>query len=162
MTKEDDMKIGIAAIIFFMLAGVVFSGGHNRRTDQDNPQELDLPEKGSGIIFFTTENLEKTKDFYISEVGCELWLDQESCFIFRYGNLLLGFCQGSEPDLGGTITFFYPEKNGVDRMYKKFKEKAHSPPRENPKFRIYHFYTQDPEGRAVEFQCFLHPIDWTF
>lgn len=24
---------------------------------------------------------------------------------------------------------------------------------------IYHFFTQDPEKRVLEFQCFLHPID---
>jgi len=122
----------------------------------------DLPEKGSGIIFCSTQDLEKIKHFYLTEVGCQLWLDQETCLIFRYGNLLLGFCKGRKADLGASITFFYPEKEDVDQMYKRFKKKAQSPPQENPKYRIYHFYTQDPEGRAVEFQCFLHPLDWKF
>ncbi len=145
------MKI-ILGVMVFLLAGAAFIQGNDSPGDQ----------KGSGIIFLATQDLEKMRDFYISEVGCELWLDQGSCLIFRYGNLLLGFCQGNDPDLGGTITFFYPEKTGVDRMYEKFKDRAQSPPRENSKYRIYHFYTQDPEGRAVEFQCFLHPLDWEF
>jgi hypothetical protein len=159
---EDDMKIGIAGLIFIMLAGLVFSGGHKSGNDQDNPANADLPEKGSGIIFFTTENLDKMKDFYISEVGCELWLDQGRCLMFRYGNLILGFCEGEEADLCGMITFFYPEKKDVDLMYAKFKDQAQAPPKDNPKYNIYHFFTKDPEGRAVEFQCFLHPIDWEF
>ena len=146
------MKIGILGIMVFLLAGAAVVQGNGSSAD----------EKGSGIIFLTTQDLKKMRDFYIEEVGCGLWLDQGSCLIFRYGNLLLGFCKGDEPDLGGTITFFYPEKKGVDRMYEKFKGRVQSPPRENPKYRIYHFYARDPEGRSVEFQCFLHPLDWKF
>lgn len=31
-------------------------------------------------------------------------------------------------------------------------------PRENTKYRIYHFFGVDPEGRTVEFRHFLHPV----
>ena len=52
------------------------------------------------------------------------------------------------------VTFFYEEKSEVDRMYELLKDKAKDQPIENPKYRIYHFYASDPEGRPVEFQHF--------
>lgn len=156
------MKVSLIGILVLVLAGIpAFGNGKGDSVPKDSFPKNN-PEKGSGIIFFTTEDLEKIKDFYISEVGCELWLDQGTCLIFRYGNLLLGFCQGEKADIESTITFFYPKKEGVDRMYEKFKDRAQSPPQENPQYRIYHFYIEDPEGRSVEFQCFLHPLDWEF
>jgi hypothetical protein len=145
-----------------MLIGIPSISEDESKASNSISLGVNNPEKKSGIIFLSTTKLDEIKDFYMEEVGCQLWLDQGSCLIFRYGNLLLGFCKGKEADLGGTITFFYPGKKDVDRMYEMFKEKAKSQPKENPKYRIYHFYAQDPEGRAVEFQCFLHPLDWDF
>jgi len=156
------MKIGLIGILALMLIGIPSISEDESKSADSTFLGTKDSEKKSGIIFLSATKLDEIKDFYMQEVGCQLWLDQGSCLIFRYGNLLLGFCKGSEADLGGTITFFYPEKKDVDRMYEKFKKNAKSPPKENPKYRIYHFYTQDPEGRAVEFQCFLHSLDWEF
>jgi hypothetical protein len=116
----------------------------------------------SGIIFFSTQQLEQLHDFYIDQVGCQLWLDQGACQIFQYGNMLFGFCKGNKVTKEGTITFFFKEREDVDRMYQKFRMIANSPPKENKKYRIYHFYAADPEGRSIEFQYFMHPIDWNF
>lgn len=33
-----------------------------------------------------------------------------------------------------------------------------APPRENPRFRIYHFFARDPDGYRIEIQRFLHPF----
>ena len=118
--------------------------------------------KGSGIVFFSTSKLDEIKDFYIERIGCELWLDQGSCAILKYGNLLIGFCQGQEADLDTLITFFFENKADVDEMYDELKASAQAAPKENKKYRIYHFYARDPEGRSMEFQSFLHPIDWDF
>jgi hypothetical protein len=118
--------------------------------------------KGSGIVFFSTTKLEEIKTFYIERVGCKLWVDQGSCAILRYGNLLIGFCQSEEADRDTLITFFYEDKEGVDAMYKELEGGAASAPKENTTYRIYHFYAKDPEGRSMEFQTFLHPIDWDF
>ena len=116
----------------------------------------------SGLVFFNTTMLPELKRFYMQEVGCELWLDQGVCLIFRYGNLLFGFCQSERADRDGLITFFYQRREDVDHAYAKFRDTAAAPPKENPRFRIYHFYAQDPEGRRLEFQHFLHPLDWDF
>jgi len=117
---------------------------------------------GSGIIFFSTQKLSDLSDFYITRIGCELWLDQGGCRIFRFGNLLLGFCQGKDVGRDGMITFFYEKKNEVDVRYQQLQDIAAAPPKENSKYRIYHFFAKDPEGRALEFQHFLHPVKWDF
>jgi len=53
-------------------------------------------------------------------------------------------------------------REGVDRQYQKFKSIAIASPKENKRYRIYHFYARDPDGRSIEFQYFMHPIDWDF
>ncbi|MBU7019035.1 MAG: nitroreductase family protein [Theionarchaea archaeon] len=111
----------------------------------------------SGILFFTTKDLSAMHKFYTS-IGATVWLDQESCIIFRHGNLLLGFCRGTTCDTNGIITFFYPDRKGVDTMYDLLKERS-TAPKVNEKFRIYHFFAKDPEERVIEFQCFLHPLE---
>jgi hypothetical protein len=125
------------------------------------PQMAD-EETGSGIVFFSTPRLEELKDFYIDQIGCKLWIDQGNCAILKYGNLLVGFCAGKKSESDAVITFFYKTRKDVDLQYRKFKSIAKAPPKENEKYRIYHFYSRDPDGRLIEFQCFLHPIEWDF
>ena len=88
-----------------------------------------------------------------------VWLDQGGCVILKHDNMLLGFCKGEEVDFYGIITFFHPSKEDVDNVYCRLEDIAESPPKDNPKYRIYHFYARDPEGRRLEVQCFLHPLE---
>lgn len=115
-----------------------------------------------GIVFFKTQKLAELRDFYIRQVGCELWLEQADCLIFRSGNMLFGFCQREKADMEGLITFFYDRKERVDQAYEQFKALARTPPQMNKKYRIYHFFARDPEGRMIEFQYFADEIDWAF
>lgn len=114
----------------------------------------------AGIVFLKTSDIDSVKEFYMNKIGMKLWLDQDACIILRSGNLILGFCKGKEPQTEGVITFFYESREGVDNMYELLG--GENEPRENEEFRIYHFYAKDPEGRDVEFQTFLHPIDYKF
>jgi nitroreductase len=111
----------------------------------------------SGIVFFKTNMLEKLVDFYVGEVGCGLWMNQEDCVIFRHGNLLFGFCRRNNVNLSGTITIFYGTRDEVDECYRKFTSIASAPPKFNDKYSIYHFFARDPEGRDIEFQTFEPP-----
>ncbi len=115
-----------------------------------------------GIIFFNTNKLSELNEFYINELGCSLWLDQGSCQIYKFGNMLYGFCQSHKADIPGIITFFFEKKKDVDRAYNKFKEIASSSPKKNPKYNIYHFFAKDPEGRIIEFQHFLGTVNFDF
>jgi len=110
----------------------------------------------NGIVFFKTNKLDTLKNFYINKVECEIWMDQGDCIIFSHGNFLFGFCSRDKVDTNGILTFFYDEKDEVDRFYGKFKDTAKDKPKMNPNYPIYHFFTEDPEGRALEFQHFTN------
>lgn len=108
----------------------------------------------SGLIFYGTQKLPEISEYYGKGMGMELWLDQGSCRIYRKGNLLLGFCEREEAQTDGIITFFFKSRKEVDALYEKFKDNSEQPPRYNPEYNIYHFFSRDPEDRVVEFQKF--------
>jgi len=119
-----------------------------------------MPKGGrmSGILFLKTADLNGVTGFYLNSVGCQLWLEQPDCRIFRHGNFLFGFCRGDSAETNGVLTFFYPSKGQVDNMYSGLQDIAREAPRMNEKYNIYHFYAKDPEGRDVEFQYFNHTL----
>ena len=95
----------------------------------------------AGIVFLKTRNIEKIKDFYTTVIGATVWVDQKDCVIFKHDNFLFGFCE-------------------VDKMFNKLVDLATSKPEKNKKYLIYQFYAHDPDGRNLEFQAFLHEIDF--
>ncbi len=112
----------------------------------------------AGIVFLRTSELDRIKQFYLERVGMSVRLEQPDICILRHDNLLVGFHAQPQADLSALLTFFKDDRRYVDRMYEKLKDIAIGPPQESPRYRIYHFYAQDPEGRRIEFQTFLHPI----
>jgi hypothetical protein len=113
----------------------------------------------AGIIFSKSKSLPKIKDFYLT-LGAKIWLDQTDCIIFKHDNFLFGFCSRGEISSGWLMTFFYESKEEVDQIYKVVEAYATEPPTLNEKYNIYHFFAKDPEGRDVEFQAFLHDLDF--
>lgn len=112
----------------------------------------------SGIIFFKTRKLEVIHHFYHVTLGMEVWLQQVNGYIYKQGNLLLGFIQADEAEKEGIITIFNQDKEVIEQAYEKYKTLVTQPLKTNEKYNIYHFYIKDPEGRKVEFQTFLHPL----
>ena len=110
----------------------------------------------NGIIFMKTNDLETVDDFYRKKLGCQLWLDQGACRIYKAGNFLLGFCQHLQTkiDENTLLTFFFEDRKEVDKFYEIMKDTAESSPNFNRKFQIYNFFAKDPEGRTLEFQIF--------
>jgi len=113
----------------------------------------------SGIVFYKTAQLEEIVRFYLISTGAEIWLDQGKCVILKHGNMLFGFCQVDRADTSSIITFFYPTAGSINKLYSKLESITEAVPQINPFFRIYHFFARDPEGRKIEFQTFLHPLD---
>ena len=115
-----------------------------------------MEQQGSvtGVVFFKTVRLDELTGFYTDRVGAELWMDQSDCRIFRHGRFLFGFCEREEAETEGIITFVYPDREGVDRMYEVFAAEAIEAPCDNPRYPIYNFFARDPEGRLIEFQVF--------
>ncbi len=116
----------------------------------------------AGITFLKTKNIEKIRDFYITIIGVTIWLDQKDCIIFKHDNLLFGFCDRGEADRGCLLTFFFRTKAEVDEIYEKIKDFAVTTPVINDKYQIYQFFARDLEGRDLEFQSFLHEIDFNW
>ncbi|NWF95338.1 MAG: VOC family protein [Candidatus Thorarchaeota archaeon] len=112
-----------------------------------------------GILFFRTKMLDKVVSFYVDALDMSIWLDQRDCVILRRDNLLIGFCSRDAADLCGIVTLYYSTQTEVDRMYQKLKHCAEGEPKTNQKYQIYHFLARGPEGRVIEVQQFLHPVD---
>lgn len=108
-----------------------------------------------GMVFMSTCDLDGLVEFYVERLGMEVWLEQEDCTILRYDNLRLGFCQRERADTQGIITLWFETDREVDERYAELADLAEGPPVRNPKYRIYHFFLRDPEGRLVEIQRFL-------
>jgi nitroreductase len=113
----------------------------------------------SGIVFFKTKSLENIHHFYHKTLEMEVWLEQANCYIYKKGNLILGFLQSDQAETQGIITIFNQRKTEIDQYYKKYANLVTQDLKVNEKFNIYHFYICDPEGRKIEFQTFLHPLN---
>ena len=114
-----------------------------------------------GLTFLNTNNRPAVLEFYQDRLGMNVWLEQPDITILSHGNLLLGFHQvpeENEPDLHGVITLVYPTAAAVGRMYEKLRDIAAEAPRINQQYRIYSFFFNDPEGRTLECQAFLHDV----
>ncbi|MFQ3294785.1 MAG: hypothetical protein ACI9PP_002410 [Halobacteriales archaeon] len=113
----------------------------------------------AGIVFFGTEQRDEIVQFYTDVVGAEVWLEQTGCTILQHGNFLFGFCENEDTEDNGVVTFYYDTSDQVDRMYDRLEDRARDEPVENEEYEIYQFFADDPDGRTMEFQTFLHPID---
>lgn len=113
----------------------------------------------AGIVFIKTKKIEEITQFYI-KLGATLWIQQPEINILRHGNMIFGFHQQNEASKDVLLTFFYPDKESVVKMYKELKEIALEPPKENKNYNIFNFFARDPEDRLIEFQVFLHAIEF--
>lgn len=115
----------------------------------------------AGIIFLKTKKLQEVTDFYL-DLGATIWIEQPDINIIKHGNMLVGFHQQPEASKDVLLTFFYEKEEMVDEKYEKYKDIASTKPQENTKYKIYNFFAKDPENRIIEFQAFLHPIDYNW
>jgi catechol 2,3-dioxygenase-like lactoylglutathione lyase family enzyme len=112
----------------------------------------------AGITFVRTQDLTRITEFYTEWIGMTRWLSQPHIEILRHDNMLVGFQQSDHADTDALLTFFYPTPQGVDELYERFAPVALGAPSENKRYRIYNFFARDPDGRRIEFQCFLHGL----
>ena len=112
----------------------------------------------SAIVFFRTQDEDRVVEFYRERVGAETWLDQDGCTILRHGEFKFGFCGREATDDCGIVTFYYDDRGRVDELYDRLGDCADGPPETNEQYEVYQFFAEDPDGRTVEFQTFLHPL----
>lgn len=97
-------------------------------------------------------------DFYRERLDAAVWLEQPGCTILAHDEFRLGFCDRDRTDDCGVVTFYYDDRATVDRTYERLADVARGPPEENERYDIYQFFADDPDGRTVEVQTFLHPL----
>ena len=114
------------------------------------------------IIFLGTEDLTKTADFYLNILNLTLYKDQGLCQIYNISEeSKIGFCTHMPitHEVKSPILTFVSEN--VDEIYEKLLKKGikiRDPPQINPKFNIYHFFMNDPNGYTIEVQKFLSKV----
>jgi hypothetical protein len=113
----------------------------------------------SGIVFFGSREHDSVVEFYTETLGADRWLEQPDCTILKYDNQLFGFCDRDDADTEGVLTFVREDREGVDELYDRLRDRARGPSEVNERYEIYQFFADDPEGRTVEVQAFLHPTD---
>jgi hypothetical protein len=107
-------------------------------------------------VFFGSADYKETAAFYVEAVGADVWLEQSACTVCRYDNMLFGFCDAEETEIGGVLTFVTEDRAGVDEFYERFADRAEAEPSVTEAFDIYNFFATDLDGRTMEFQTFLH------
>lgn len=111
------------------------------------------------IVFLGTQDLEGTDGFYSGLLGLKLYKDQGVCRIYDIpGGGRLGFCTHAPVIRGERSPIITLLTEDVDKVYARLCQEGFTPahpPKENPRFGIYHFFVNDPNGYLLEVQRFL-------
>jgi hypothetical protein len=110
----------------------------------------------TGIVFYATERHDAVVSFYVDRLGASVWLEQPDCTVMRRDNLLVGFCDRDRTDDCGILTIVCEDRAAVDARHADLADVAREEPHENETYDIYQFFAEDPDGRTVEVQAFLH------
>lgn len=123
---------------------------------------MDNPHYSSAITFIPVSDLARSAAFYGEVLGLTQVLDQGGILIFRvavggyFG--IVAKSEPIEPDQRIMLTLVTDEVDGVYARLAAAGTPCDGAPRENPRYRIYHFFAADPDGYRLEVQRFLHPF----
>jgi catechol 2,3-dioxygenase-like lactoylglutathione lyase family enzyme len=121
------------------------------------------------ITFLYCSDLSRTGSFYEDLLGFPLVIDQGSCRVVQVAEGrggYLGYCErleeGESASSGIIFTLTVDKKEQVDDWYNYLVEhglELPEPPKDNPRYGIYHFFFEDPDGYKLEVQSF-HDQEW--
>lgn len=109
------------------------------------------------IHFYGSDDLERTHHFYHDILGFELYKDQGACRIYKVNQSYIGFCSHLQLVFKHKSPLITLVCDDVDVIYQKLvkMDSSISPPIVNEQFKIYHFFSKDPNGYTIEVQKFL-------
>lgn len=114
------------------------------------------------IMFLPVADLAASAAFYETVLLFPLVVDQGGVRIYRAaGGAFLGLCRSDAPppaDDRLIVTFVADDVDGWHTRLSAQGVATDGPPRENPRYQIYHFFARDPDGYRIEIQRFLHPF----
>ena len=113
------------------------------------------------IVFLYADDLAPMDAFYGGLLGLALERDQGVCRIYRVNaGAALGVCCHRQPSSGrdgALVTLVVADVDGLHARLAAAGIPLDGPPRDEPRFRIRHFFATDPAGYRVEVQRFLDP-----
>jgi extradiol dioxygenase family protein len=112
------------------------------------------------IHFYRVNDLSTIKSFYEDLLHLSLYKDQGKCLIYdTHGFGKIGFCTHfpAQELNQSCITFVYETRHEVDLMFTLLSKNQFKPeqPSYNKEFKVYHFFTRDPNHLQLEFQAFI-------
>lgn len=111
------------------------------------------------IVFLGCADIESTHAFHAGALGLALDRDQGLCRIYRVpGGGRIGFCTHLpvvRAERSPIITLVVEDVDAWHARLITAGVDCPDPPRDNPRFRIRHFFVRDPDGYCVEVQRFL-------
>ena len=116
---------------------------------------------GTGVVFLPCSDIAATERFYHGLLGLPVAERQsDSLVIFDTGGGYWGFCQYGDgrPPLSGPrgvcLSLNLPDERAVLEAYEKYRAlwPVWKEPARHPKFPVFSFFLQDPDGYLVEFQ----------
>lgn len=114
------------------------------------------------IVFLPVADLARSAVFYEQLLLLPLALEQPEIKIYRVrAGAFLGLCQSGGPLAADDRLILTLVSEQVDAWHERLAAQGvptEGPPRENARYRIYHFFARDPDGYRVEIQRFLHPF----
>lgn len=120
------------------------------------------PPFAQAITFLPTRNLDAATHFYRNLLGLPLARDQGTCRIFRASpNGYLGFCTHlhAPTPQGVILTLVHEDVDGWHARLAAAGVHITCAPVHNPKYAIYHFFFEDPDGYMLEIQRFDKPLE---
>lgn len=109
--------------------------------------------------FSGTDNLEETDKFYREALGLPLYKNQKFCKIYKINKgSSIRFCTRIKKTMDKKSLILTLIVDDVDNVYQTLKAKGVSiedEPKENMKYKIYHFFLEDNNGCKVEIQKYL-------
>jgi catechol 2,3-dioxygenase-like lactoylglutathione lyase family enzyme len=123
---------------------------------------MDNPHYSAAITFIPVSDLARSAAFYGEVLGLPPVLDQGGILIYRVtAGGFFGIVANTEPiapDQRLMLTLVTDDVDGVYARLTAAGTACDGAPRENPRYRIYHFFAADPDGYRLEVQRFLHPF----
>ena len=115
----------------------------------------------ANITFLQVSNIERSRTFYAEGLRLSLVLDQGGCQIYRLTDTsYLGICEKADPVSSNVIvTIVSEDVAGWHQRFTSAGADTDGPPRDNPDYRIHHFFATDPDGHLIEVQRFWD-VDW--
>ncbi len=116
---------------------------------------------GSSVVFLPCGDIRKTEQFYRGILGFPVAERQsDSVLIFDTGYGYWGFCEygdGRRPLSGAQgvcLSVNLDSEEEVLRMFEKCRTlcRVYKEPARHPRFPVFSFFLQDPDGYLVEFQ----------